>query len=49
MPDPKDTAEQAVDDVEDFLDPDDERPAGQDMPADAVPDPDDEDSDRGRT
>jgi hypothetical protein len=40
--DPKDTAEQAVDDVEDFLDPDDERPAGQDMPADAVPDPEDD-------
>ena len=39
--DPKDPAEQAVEDVEDFLEPDDTRPAGQDMPADAVTDPDD--------
>lgn len=35
--DEKDGAERAIDDVQDFLEPDDERPAGQDMPADADP------------
>ena len=33
--DPKDPVERAVDDVEDFLEPDDDRPVGQDMAADA--------------
>jgi hypothetical protein len=35
--DPKDAVQRRVDDAEDFLEPDDERPAGQDMAADTDP------------
>jgi hypothetical protein len=38
MTGPEDTADQAVDDVEDFLAPDDDSNAGEDMAADNDPD-----------